>query len=476
MNKNNYIDAFFDKSLKKVVVWERSDEGRKTVYHDAPFYFYVEDEFERYNPSVGWIDGPRCAHTSMFNTKLTKVSFKSGWDLKEEAERNRVKFESDIGPVERVLMTDYHGLLAPKIHTAFIDIEVDYDRELGFSSPENPYAPVNAVTVYLCWLDEYITIGVPPKNFDWDTLDKTLPSNVCLVKTERELLEMLLDIMEDVDLVSGWNSEFFDLPYLAKRTEKVLGERQLARWSFAEAPPPRYSEAEKFDQKRTVVIISGRQHLDYLQLFKKFSFGGRASYSLGNISEEELPDMPKLTYDGTLQDLYKDDFNFFLRYNIRDVEVIHGLDKKYKFIDIANEMVHENTVRFPAVYGSVALIDTGIINFCHKTLNLVVCDRASKRGDPIEGALVVETKPGLHEWVGSVDINSLYPSAMRSINISPEKIIGQFENDESDWRGIATKDSLSHTLHIEGITDEVVTKTSAEWNEILRKNKWSISG
>ena len=256
MNNNNYIDAHFDKNLKKVVVWERTDEGRKTVYHDAPFYFYVPDEDKRFNPRLGVIDGERCAYTSMYNTKLTKIKFRNGFELSEEAKDTRVKFESDIGPVERVLMTEYYGRGAPKIHTAFLDIEVDYDRELGFSSPENPYAPVNAITIYLTWADEYITIGVPPKGFDWSTLDTTLPSNVVLVKTEKELLEMTLDIMEDVDLVSGWNSEFFDLPYLIKRTERALGPSAVQRWCFPEAPGPTWSEQEKFDQKRLVLRSS----------------------------------------------------------------------------------------------------------------------------------------------------------------------------------------------------------------------------
>jgi DNA polymerase elongation subunit (family B) len=351
--------------------------------------------------------------------------------------------------------------------------EYMYNGPVGFSSVDDPYAPINAITIYKKWLDAYTTIAVPPE--EWDgVLDATLPSDVIIVKNEQELLELTLYHLTDADIISGWNSDFFDLPYMIKRTARTLGERRINDWCFEGMPEPKFGEVEKFGSKQTNATIFGRIHLDYLQLFRKFTLGGRSSYALAAIADEEL-DIDKLTYSGSLADLYHDDFNFFLRYNIRDVEVMVGLDKKFKYIDIANEMIHENTVRFSAIFGSVNLIDTGIINYCHNEKHVIVRDREFKKGDPIEGALVVEPKIGIHEWIGSVDINSLYPSSIRAINISPEKIIGQFTCDEEDWAGIRAKDEKYHALKLENDND-LVEKTGAEWYEILKSKSWAISG
>lgn len=473
----NFVGAHYSSYKQEVLVWERDtdhpEHGRILKRYKAPYYFYIPDE-----------DGE---FTSMYGMKLKRLDFdtKDAFEKALQQYATRQKHESDISPVDKVLMTNYYNIDAPDLHYTLLDIEVDYDKELGFSSPENPYAPINAITLYNQWSKEYITFAVPPKSWkgkDWDKLlDKTLPSNVTLFESERELLKATIHAIEDSDVISGWNSEFFDMPYLVKRTEMVLGEDATRLWSFKGSPAPRFEEVERFNEKRVTVRLYGRTHLDYLQLFKKFAFGGRSSYSLKAISEEELPDLPKLEFEGTLDDLYNVDFNFFLRYNIRDTEILDKLDEKFKYIEIANELTHANTVTLDGAMGSVRLIDVGIVNFCHYELKLLVPDRNSKVGPTIEGALVLNPKVGLHNWIGSVDINSLYPSTMRSLNISPEKIIGQFTKNvgimhidgEADWIGITDKDSNIHTLYFEDGT--YAEHTGAEWYEILKEKKWAIS-
>jgi DNA polymerase elongation subunit (family B) len=474
----NFVGAYYNSYNEEVLVWERDSsqpELQRTLKrYDAPYYFYVPD-----------VDGD---FTSIFHgEKLSRLVFdsKQAFDAGLAQYATRRKHESDLGPAEKVLMANYYNLDAPRVHYTLLDIEVDYDRDLGFSSPENPYAPINAITFFHQWNKKYVTLAVPPKSWkgkDWDALlDKTLPSDVTLFETEKELLKAILIEIDNSDVLSGWNSDFFDMPYLVKRVEMVLGKEATKHWCFKGTPAPRFEEVERFNEKRTTVRLYGRSHLDYLQLFKKFAFGGRSSYALKNIADEELPDLPKLEYTGGLDDLYNDDFNFFLRYNIRDTEILDGLDEKFKYLELANEITHANTVTLDGAMGSVRLIDTGIVNYCHNELKLIVPDRNNKVGPKIEGALVLNPKVGLHEWIGSVDINSLYPSTMRSLNISPEKIIGQFTKNtnimqidgEEDWIGISNGDDLLHVLYFED--ESYAEHTGKEWQEILKAKKWSIS-
>ena len=470
MSRANYVGAYYDWDTDAVMVWERDENGRKVVAHHAPHYFYVPDANGEYK--------------SIYGDSLIKLVFDSKDEFQATAKAYGRKFESDIPPLFKVLMNEYHDLPTPPVHYAFIDIEVDYKSSLGFSSPENPYAPINAVTIYQSWTKKYLTYAVPPKNWtgkdtfeaDYRALWKEhkLGFEPCIVlcRTEEELLRYLVSDIQDADIISGWNSEFFDLPYIMKRLERVA-PKLVDRMSFIGCRPPKEATVERFGSPAIVYSLNGRTHLDYLDLFKKFTFEGRTSYSLANIAADEL-DIPKLHYEGTLEQLYNRDFAHFVAYNARDVEVLVKLDDKFKFIALVNQMAHENTVKFSDMLGTVRYVETGITNRCHNVHKLIVADkRIMTDGVPVEGALVLSPLVGLHDWLGSVDITSLYPSIMRSLNISPEKFVGQFSNGEEDWRGIMDMDEFPHTM----VDDfkESITMTGEEWWKVLVDNRWVIT-
>ena len=183
--------------------------------------------------------------------------------------------------------------------------------------------------------------------------------------------------------------------------------------------------------------MQSRIHLDYMQLFRKFNLTPRQSYSLNAIGLDEL-NVPKIDYPGTLADLYNNDFELFLEYNIHDVRLVRDIDSKLKYINLANQMIHMASVNFDAIFGSVHLIDSAIITYAHNVLNVVVIDRQSRPdNEKVEGALVVTPKPGKYRYIGSVDLNSLYPNTIRSIGLSPEKIVGQFIDTELAWNYIS---------------------------------------
>ena len=296
------------------------------------------------------------------------------------------------------------------------------------------------------------------------------------MRDEYELLEKMQDAIAEADIISGWHSEFFDIPYIAERLKKLYGDKGLHKLEIQVGKyrprPPRMEMVSRFGSEEPIYKFSGRSHLDYLKLFQKFTFEGRTSYALGNILQEEVG-IGKLEYDGTLEELYNNDFPTFVIYNFRDVDGLVQLDEKFKFIALANQMAHENTVVFDAVMGTVAYVETGIANHAHYKLNRIVSDKTITENEKVEGAIVLSPRRGLHEWVGSVDINSLYPNTIRSLNISPEMIVGQFPMKEDAWRSIRNREQTPLCLEFE--SSDAITLPAAEWAEVLKAEKWAVS-
>jgi len=176
-------------------------------------------------------------------------------------------------------------------------------------------------------------------------------------------------------------------------------------------------------------------HMDYLQLYKKYNYESRHSYKLDAIGEMEVGEN-KTQYEGTLDQLYNKDFKKFIEYNRQDTMLVYKIHDKLKFLELANQLAHENTVLLPTVMGSVAMIEMAIFNEAHER-GLVVPDKKRKNENDDEvqqaaGAFVATPKKGMHEYVGAVDINSLYPSVIRSLNMAGETIVGQLRQTLTD--------------------------------------------
>lgn len=388
--------------------------------------------------------------------------------------------EITVAELRRMDDTDDYEVWC-ELRQRWVDVKTSdylYTGSFGYSSVEEAYAPINALTIYQQWADKFFTLVVPPKGWNGEWNRKAWPDfnfdSVIICKNDADLLRQTLVIIEDADILSGWNSEFFDMPYLMRRTEIALGKDAMNKWCFPGARPPKFGEVERFGSPHMTVKLSGRVHIDFMDLFKKFTFEGRASYSLGAITKEEL-DQPKLEYDGTLEELYNNDFSHFVVYNYVDVQNIRDLNRKFRLVELAAQMARENTVPMEAVLGTVKYVETGVTNYAHHKLNVIVHDKkVEEKGPKVEGAIVLNPKVGLHKWIGSVDIASLYPSTIRSLNISPEMFIGQFTENETDWRGIRDKDDNLHILRFDD--GETVEATGLEWHAILRSKKWAISG
>ena len=416
----SYVDAMWDRDNDVVKVVER-DPKKGRIFQDYParYMFYYPDGKGKYK--------------SIFGESLSKVTSKNWKEFQKEQRihSNQRLFESDIKPVFRTLEENYLGKDSPKLNVAFWDIEVDFDPERGYASPEDAFMPITAIAVHLQWLETLVCLAVPPKTLTMEQAKEQVKEfpNTILFETEAEMLDTFLTLIEDADILSGWNSEGFDMPYTVNRIIKTLSKddtRRLCLWNQY----PKKREYEKYGKTAITYDLVGRVHLDSLELYRKYTYEERHTYRLDAIGEMEVGES-KTVYEGTLDQLYNNDFRKFIEYNRQDTALLDKLDKKLKFIDLANTIAHENTVLLATTMGAVAVTEQAIINEAHHR-GMIVPTRQNRddiTDTQAAGAYVAYPKKGLHDWIGSMDINSLYPSVIRALNMGPETIIGQLRQD-----------------------------------------------
>ena len=411
----SYVDALFDRDKDRIHVVERINGVRKYQEFPANYVFYYDD--------------PRGKFRSIFGTPVARFSSRNNKEFRKEVRMQSGKnlFESDINPVFRCLEENFQGRDAPRLHTAFFDIETDFDQERGFSSTEEAFNPITAITVYLDWLDKLVTLAIPPKSMSMETANEIASefTNTFMFSSEADMLDTFLNLIDDADILTGWNSEGYDIPYTVNRVTRMLSKDDTRRFClWGQLPKPR--TFERYGKESLTFDIVGRVHMDYMQLYRKYTYEERHSYSLDAIGEyEELGS--KTVYEGTLDQLYNNDFKKFIEYNRQDVALVNKIDKKLRFLDLANTLAHENTVLLPTTMGAVAVTEQAIINEAHQQ-GLVVPNRkqySDSEDTQAAGAYVAYPKKGIHEYIGSIDINSLYPSAIRALNMGPETIVGQ---------------------------------------------------
>jgi DNA polymerase elongation subunit (family B) len=419
----SYVDAWFDRENDIIKVVERNKKGERE-FRDIPVKhtFYVKD--------------PRGKFQSIYGDALTRIVCKNTKELRKEQAINNGKtlYESDINPIFVTLSEHYLNQDPPKLNVAFFDIEVDFDPERGYASPDDAFMPITAIAVYLQWMETMVCLAVPPKKLpmaEAKEMVKDFP-NTMLYETEAEMLDVFLDLIKDADVLSGWNSEGFDIPYTVNRVIKALSKEDTRRFCLFDQFPKK-REYEKFGRTSTTYDFVGRVHLDSLELYRKYTYEERHTYRLDAIAEYELGKR-KTQYEGTLDQLYNNDFKTFIEYNINDCKLLDDLDKKLKFMDLANTLAHECTVLLQTTMGAVAVTEQAIINESHRR-GFQVPNRTKmdeREDSQAAGAYVAVPKEGIHDWIGSLDINSLYPSAIRALNMGPETIIGQLRQIMTD--------------------------------------------
>ena len=311
-----------------------------------------------------------------------------------------------------------------RINVSTIDIEVASDD--GFPEPEFAEYPVISITIKNNIDDIYYIWGL----HDYDvskSIMKDFPVMYEKCESETELLLKFLNhwgsAVNSPDVITGWNTRFFDMPYLINRTGKLLGPDVAKRYSPWGLINPR--TIKQMGRELQSYEITGISQLDYLELFKKFgySYGAQESYKLDHIAHTVLGER-KLSYDEFtgLHSLYKHDFQKFIDYNIKDVELVDRLEDKMGLITLALTMAYRGGVNYSDTLGTTAIWDS-ILYRDLSNRGVIVPPNGEKFKSEYPGGYVKPPQVGMHDWVVSFDLNSLYPNIIVQWNMSPETIV-----------------------------------------------------
>ena len=302
-----------------------------------------------------------------------------------------------------------------KIKLVTLDIEVA--SEEGFPDVESCNEEILAISIQDYTTKQIITWGVKP----FENSRKDVTYHHC--PGEYELLNHFINYwMVDVpDVITGWNIQLYDIPYICKRLRRVLGEKLMKRMS----PWGLCSEGEihLMGRTHTVFDVGGVTQLDYLDLYKKFTYKAQESYRLDYIAEVELG-QKKLDHSEfeTFKDFYKKGWQKFIEYNIVDVELVDRLEDKMKLIELALTMAYDAKVNYADVFYQVRMWDNIIYNYLKKRNIVIPPKNKTTKNEKYAGAYVKEPKAGRYDWVVSFDLNSLYPHLIMQYNISPETL------------------------------------------------------
>ena len=400
----------------------RGFENGQEVKHRIPFKptLFMSGESEE-----GW--------TTLDGIPMQPVIFESMSDAKDFNKRyeNVSNFEiaGNTNYVAQFIAEEWPDRIEydrSLIKTANIDIEV-FSAD-GFPAPEDAAHPITAI----CMRENTGTYWV------WGCGDYTTTrEDILYIKCDNEidLVRKFVRRMEEYapNVITGWNTRFFDIPYLHNRMVKLFGDDTLAK---------RMSPWGLIRERNTTIngklnqefILEGIEQLDYLEVFKKFTYntlGQQESYRLDHISHVVLGER-KLSYaeHGNLHTLYEKDYQKFIDYNVKDVELVHNLDVKLDLIDLIFTMAYKAGVNYNDTLGTTAIWDTIIYRLLNKQ-KIAVPKKVEKPKTPYSGGYVKEPQVGSHDWVTSFDLNSLYPNIIVQYNMSPETVMDGFQNGVS---------------------------------------------
>ena len=395
-----------------------------------------------FSPTFFTLTNKKSKHTNLQGQYLQPTQF----DSIAKAREFRKSYDNSNSPIygmERFayqyIANEYPEELdwhKDKIKIFTIDIETSCEE--GFPDVDNPVEELLCLTVKNQTNKQIIT---------WGTGDfKTDREDVTYVRcnSEKELIKEFMSFwMKNYpDIITGWNCKFFDIPYLLGRISRLTDTkviRKLSPWGLVEQ-----KEVIVRGRPKTVFNIMGIAMLDYIDLYQKFIPVSQESYKLDYIGKVELGiGKDEMPYE-TFREWYTKDFQSFVDYNIQDVEIVDGLEDKLKLIELILTMAYEAKVNYDDVFSQVRVWDVLIYNYLRKE-HIVVPEKSEQVKDTkYDGAYVKEPLTGMHDWIVSFDINSLYPHLIMQYNISPEKIVGMNPEGTSVNKLLSRKLNLDH--------------------------------
>ena len=399
-------------------------------------------------------------------------------------------YEIDIPMETRVLVDAYKDLdEAPKYHnTLFLDIECEIGGALTTEYIKSAPMKITSIALYDVTLKKYYCLVLDEKKQLKSAQEENKEIIPC--DTEFDLLSKFISLWNEADptIVTGWNSEFFDMPYLYHRICKVLGDNEAKKLSPLGIVFVKDFFNKKTQTNESVVNIAGVNHLDYMLLHKKYIMKQEPSYKLGDIGEKYVK-LGKIEYDGSLDKLFKEDVNKFIEYNLRDVEILIKLDEKLQFVALTVNLCHLCHVPYENIYYSTSLNEGAILTYL-KRKDIVSPNKPTtynpalrESNEEYAGGYLKDPTPGLYEWVSDLDFTSLYPSIIRNLNMGIETLIGRIQNRDkydNQWGlGDLKKMDDDEEIPIEKVTQDKRVKLTyikvKDMISMIENNKLIIS-
>lgn len=446
-----YQNIFIDNQAEPPAVYVWDDKKGVISLSLSDFnYAYVKD--------------PKGKFLSMTGERLTKTRrFTRG---------HPNVFESDLPKETRVLTDLYLNEDTPSEGNIKLFIDIEVSMENGIPDVNDPNNEILSVAIFDPLIDEY-DVFVLDKD-DKESSYKEEKVNVHHCPTEVSLIHAFISKYEEIQptIISGWSSNNFDVPYLYNRIRQVSGPATANRLS----PIGKIRYSERYDRYK----IAGVSCLDYLDLYKKFTYTQLPNYRLDTVGRVELG-TGKIEYDGSLDELYKQNLSDFIKYNVQDVRIVVELDKKLQLIELVRGICHIGHVPYEDYFMSSRFLEGTIVTYLHRK-GIIVTDKPADAQEKMEaldrgeegfiGAFVKEPTPGLYDWVYSLDLQSLYPSILMSLNISPETKVGKVLNWDVEKHN--KKEIVAY------VVEEFATNTSVEleydsFAEFMEENKLTVS-
>lgn len=448
----SYRHVYYDNNKHCIHLWKWDTDGKRD-YTTVPFkpYLFIESQNGK--------DG-----TSIYNTALRKIEFNNQYDRRKFSIDGGIsRLFYNIPPEQQFLIDQYSELnnspdfAKNELKTAFIDIETWSPNE--FPVPEQAKHPINLITIFNTEDNKFYT---------WGLKNSYTSSNNNIIYTKCETEQVLLSKFlrhwrsQEYDVITGWNSHGFDIPYIINRINNVLGENKANDLSPVGKIWFRQGIPSQFGKEVGRWYIYGVSNLDYLDIYKKFTPGDRESYSLNYIGELELG-QGKVKYNATdLSKLAESDWQTFVDYNIQDVNILVKLEENKRFLNLIKTIAYKGLTNFEASLGTISVV-TGAMAQTARRKNLVIPTFKHNLKTDYNGGFVREPERGLQESVVSFDANSLYPNTIITLNISPETKIGKI------------LDKTDGSVKIQLTNNSTYTLTDAKFAKFIEKEKLAIS-
>ena len=421
-----YVGTYLDSRNNLLYVNERINGQRTITSYPLILEYYVPDN-----------DGYYMGYDDVRLKKITLKSYNEYRNHKISCQESNIKtYELNFNLINKVLYKQYKGCPSPELHKSYIDIEVDrkgFEYLTVKQLVDEACCPINAISIYNDWMNILFTFMLKP-----ETLSNEEAQTICnkfentfLFNDEKDLLKAIIAVLEDTDVATGWNFSFFDTPYIVRRITNVLGEEETSKLCLFNQKPNLKEKVNKFNDKNITYEIPGKWFVDYMELYIKHEQGRKESYSLNSIAEIELKEQ-KVQHDESLEDMYRQRYEDFIKYNRQDTMLVYRIDKKKNYINLHNAQAHDICCSLDQTMGTVGWVDQAIINEAHNN-NLLVPDRIEGKNSEFDGVVPPGAYcadpiiKGLVSDIFSFDMNSLYPTTIRTLNLSPETIFGQVE-------------------------------------------------